>query len=134
MPAALALPAFWGAVTAGAAGTAGVIGAHMQSGAANDAATLQTQAANHAADVQGKTAADTIAFQRQQAENDYQNQETTRQANYGQWLAKQKSNNTIRQALGLRAVETPAYVPSVDPNFQQTPTAPPSSINGAMRY
>jgi len=102
MPAAVAIPL----ITAGVTGTTSLIGAKMQSDALGDASNAQA-----------KAAADTLAFNRQQAEADYRNQEVNRRANYDQYVAHQGGNNTIRAALGLKPVAIPTYVPSVDPNF-----------------
>lgn len=80
-------------------------------------ALIQSHAAGEAADTQAKAAADTLAFQKQQAENQYQNDEANRRANWQQYFARQQGNNTIRQALGLSPINIPAYVPSIDPKF-----------------
>lgn len=50
MPAALALPAFWGAVSAGVGGGATIAGAKMQSSANKTAAKLQASATDRALD------------------------------------------------------------------------------------
>jgi hypothetical protein len=118
MPAAIAIPLAIGAGTA----AAGIGGAALSSSAAKDAAQKQTDAANHAADVQAKSAADTLAFQKQSAENDYRNQEATRRANFDQWASGMGAKNNVRAALGLGRVVVPSYVPSVDPNYGGDPT------------
>ena len=129
-------------IAAGTAG-AGIYAAHKTAGAAEDAAKLQTDAANHAADVEGQSTAEALAFQRQQAQYQAQQDEINRRANYDQWAAKQRKVGSIGQMLGLGGVEVPDYVPGATPNFNaptsvgagQTPAAaaaaPPSSI-GAM--
>lgn len=122
MPAALALPAFWGAVTAGAAGTAAVVAGHEQASAATDAANttsaaatkaaqLQTDAANHSADVQGKSAANALAFQEKQAAQDLATANATQRANYDQWAAKEGRLSTLGQSIGLKPFQIPSYVP-----------------------
>lgn len=118
---AAATTAAWGAIGAGAMAGANIYGANKQSGAASDAANAQMQAANHAADVQAKSAADTLAWQKQQAENDYRNQEATRRANFDQWASGMGAKNSVRAALGLGRVNVPVYVPSVDPNYGGDP-------------
>lgn len=149
---------FTGAValaTAIGAATATTVAASKQSGAVTDAAKLQTDAANHAADVQAKSAADTLAWNKQQAEQQWQQQETDRKANYDQWAAKRRNIGSIGQFLGLGiGGDIPGYVPSVDPRYVnggtplpagagQTPAAaaaqpgamtapPPASIGAAV--
>lgn len=106
---AAATTAAWGAIGAGAMAGSSMYGAHKQASAAEDAAAAQTAANDKA-----------LAFQKTQAENDYQNQESTRRANFDQWSARQTSNNSVRRALGLGAINIPGYVPSVDPNYLGT--------------
>jgi hypothetical protein len=100
------------AIVIAGAGTAvaSAYAAHKNSSAAEDAATKQSQ-----------SNAEALAFQKQAAENDYKNQEVARKANYDQYVAKQTAMNQVRQGLGLRPVEIPPYVPSVDPTFTGTP-------------
>jgi len=105
----------------GAATTAGTVyGAKKQSRAATDSAKLQTDAANHAADLQAKAAAEALAFQRQQAEADFQNSEASRRGNYDQWAAAQRRLQTLNDLLGLGPREIPDYVPGKDPNLDTT--------------
>lgn len=108
------MPIVAAAIIAGAA-TAG--GAVIASKSAKSAANQQVNAANHAADVQSKSAGDVLAFQRQQAEADYQNSEGSRHANYDQWAASQRRLQTLNDLLGLGPREIPGYVPGKDPNF-----------------
>lgn len=128
MPAAIAIPLALGAGTA----TAGIVGAKMQSGAAEDAASLQTQAANHAADVQAKSAADALAFQKQQAAQDLANAQAAQQGNYNQWAARQGRLSTLGQMVGLKPFQIPAYVPiqSVPAAGAPTTGAPAGYRNG----
>lgn len=114
MPALIAAPIFWAAV---AGGGATVAAGAMASHSAGKAANQQTAAANHAADLQSKAAADTLAFQRQQAEADFQNSETSRHGNYDQWAAGQRRLQTLNDLLGLGPRDIPDYVPGIDPNL-----------------
>src|SRR5689334_9902845 len=94
----VAAPLFWAAIAgAGATVAGGAIAAH----AAGEAANTQANAANHAADVQGQTNAQALAFQRQQAENDYRNQEAARQANYQQYLGHYNAAQALGQRYGF---------------------------------
>jgi hypothetical protein len=119
MPAAIAIPLALGAGTA----TAGIVGAKISSNAASDAAA--------AASVSNDKA---LAFQKQQAENDYRNQEVARKANFDQWAAGMGAKNSVRAALGLGRITVPAYVPSVDPNFGGAPNtvSGPSVTSSAL--
>lgn len=120
MPAVLALPAFWGAVGAAGAGTAAIVGAHETSSATQDAAATTSAAANHAADLQAQAAQQSLVFQQAQSENAYQNNEASRQGNYGQWAAQQGRLKSVGEALGIpnaAGMEIPAYVPGVDPHM-----------------
>lgn len=111
---AIALAALAASATAGGAIASGAIGAH----ASGEAADKQTAAANHAADLQDAANKRAEAFQRQQAEQAYQQGEVDRQANYDQWAAKRRNIGSISQMLGLGGGgDIPAYVPSVDPRY-----------------
>lgn len=121
---ALALPAFWGAITAGAAGAAGIVGAKISSGAAQDAASTTGAAATHAADLQSQATQQALDFQKEQAENAFQNNEASRQGNYGQFAAQQTRLKSVGEALGIPnagGMEIPAYVPGVDPRISGAP-------------
>ncbi len=109
MPAVAALPLFWGAVSAAAAGTAGIVGAKIASGANEKAANIASQSQSHAADLQSKAAADTLAFQKQQAAQDQTNFNSTQQANYNQWLPREQQLSSLGQLVGLPARNIPAY-------------------------
>ena len=111
MPAVLALPAFWGAVTAGATAGATIYASTESAGATENAANLSAQ-----------STANTLAFQKQQAEALYQQQTTTAKANYDQWAAHQTAMNQVRTEFGLPPVAIPAFVPQPDPNI--APGAP----------
>ena len=138
----MAATAFWGAVGAGAAAGATIYGANKssnaattaaqtQSKAATDAAKLQTDATTHAADLSAKSAADTLAFQKQQADQDFANANATGQANYNQWAARENRLSNFQQMLGMSGRDIPAYEPlkKVDttgnplPSTTTTPTS-----------
>lgn len=103
---------------------AGLIGA-IGGGASVAAAAINSHASGDAADKASAANASALDFNKQQAETEYRNQETTRKANWDQRVAQQHANNKIRQALGLAPIDIPAYVPSVDPAFTGTP--PPNT-------
>lgn len=103
-------------------------GGKKQADAAENAARMQIEGYNHAADLQKQSSDATLAFQRQQAQNDYENKARTDWANYNQYAARQRAFNTIRSALGLRGAEIMPYVPMVNPNFT---SSAPSTIAGA---
>lgn len=140
---AAATTAAWGAIGAGVSAGTSLIGAHMQAGAAEDAAHLQVDASKYAADKQDAAAQRAEAWQRQQAEAQWQQQETDRKANYDQWAAKRRNIGSIGKFLGLGSGgDIPAYVPSVDPRLTapgaplpagpgQTPPGGPASAGPA---
>lgn len=109
-----------------------IVGGTMQSRAASGAAKQQTQSANYAADKQAEASRAAEAFQRQQAQNTYQNNEATRHANYDQWKAREGRLGSIGEALGYGRREVPDYVPSVDPRFTGggAPPIPPPTPGG----
>lgn len=129
MPAAVAIPL----ALAGGTAAAGIGGAMLQSGAAKDAAKLSTDAANHAADVQGKSTADALAFQKQQAENEWLNSQNTQRANYDQSKARYGSIAGVASQYGLNLAGMPDYAAGIDPHYDtgQTPTPGSGSIAGA---
>jgi hypothetical protein len=98
-------------------GGAALTGAALQSHAAGSAADKQTAAANHAADVEAQSNREALAFQKQQAAYQAQQDEVNRRANYDQWAAKQRKVGSIGQMLGLGGTEIPAYVPGGTPDF-----------------
>jgi hypothetical protein len=129
MPGVLALPAFWGAVGAGATAGGAIYGAHE----AGEAADTQAQAAKYAADVQAKSAADTLAFQKQQAAQDLANANVTAQGNYNQYKAKEIAANAIRSRLGGPAVSIPAFTPySAAPDTSSQPRSYATTASAAM--
>lgn len=109
-----------------------IYAANKNSDTAEKVADTTSKTATNAATLQSKAAADALAFQKQSAENDFKNQELTRQANYNQWAAREGRVSTFGQMLGLPARNIPAYVPSQDPNYlaTQTPNVSPT-IGGA---
>lgn len=130
MPAfALATIPFWSAAaTAGGAVASGALASHGVSSAADK----QMQAQNYAADQQKKAADEQLAYQRQQAENTFRQQEADRKANYDQWAARQTRLNSIGAALGYGAGTTiPAYVPMTDPNYTAGTTPLPPAGTAA---
>lgn len=112
---------------AASAGTS-VYAANKASSTAKEAANTQAGAANHAADLQSKAAADALAFQKQQAEVDFQNSELARRANYDQYAAGRHRLDTLGGLLGQGPQTVPDYVPGKDPNFAGP--APAGSVNG----
>lgn len=126
---ALALPAFWGAITAGATGGALIYGANKQASTSADAAKLQTDAANHAADVQGKSAADTLAFQKEQAALDADRQDATQHANYTQWASKERRLGSLGELFNFGGRDIPAYEPL--PGTHNAGATGPTASGGA---
>lgn len=113
MPAVLALPAFWGAVSAGAAVSGGIIAGKMQSNASRDAANLQVGSINKAAELQKQSSDAALEFQKSQATEDARRFEQTQQANYNQWAAREGRMSDFGQALGLSARHIPQYQSSM---------------------
>lgn len=116
--------ALWGAVGAGSVAGAQIYGAHKTSSAAKDAAKLQTDAANHAADLQKQSADAALAFQNEQAKRDYASAETTRHANYDQWVARERRISSLGDLLGLGPRDIPGYVPMPAFDGAAAPSAP----------
>ena len=127
MPAIVALPAFWSAVAGVAGGTGAVNAAHKIASASTEAANITSTAATNAAQIDAQSKAAALAFSRQQAEKDYQNQEIARQGNYNQWASQQQRLGSLGGMLGLGPRNIPAYVPSQDPQFTPSAGAPPSA-------
>jgi len=80
------------ATTAGTA-AAGMYAANKQASGAHESAVLQTDAANKAAELQAKSAADQLAYTKQQAEQARIDADTVQHANYDQWVAAQRYSN-----------------------------------------
>jgi hypothetical protein len=123
--------AILGLIAAGATTGASVYAANKSSGAAETAAKLQTDAANHAADVQSKSTADALAFQRQQAENEWLNSQNTQKANYEQSKARYGSIAGVASQYGLNLAGMPDYAPGVDPHYTDPSTPAPGTVAGA---
>jgi hypothetical protein len=87
------------------------LGQQQQLGANQDALTQQLAATKYASDAQSQSAANQLAFLKQQAGYDAASAEANRAGNYDQWAAKQRQLGTVGQALGLPARDIPAYVP-----------------------
>ncbi len=100
-----------------------VYGASKQSGAAQEGAQAVADAQKYAADLQAQGAAQALAFTKGQAENAFQNSESARQGNYGQYAAAQRRLGSVGQLVGFGPREIPAYVPGVDPNFTGAPAS-----------
>ncbi len=95
-----------------------VYGASKQSGAAQEGAQAVADAQKYAADLQAQGAAQALAFTKGQAENAFQNSESARQGNYGQYAAAQRRLGSVGQLVGFGPREIPAYVPGVDPTMR----------------
>lgn len=111
---ALAIPAFWYAVSAGAGAAAGIYGANKSSDAADNAANLQS-----------KSAADALDFTRQKEAQDQANFISTQKANYAQYVAQQArlapyqamgaaASARLATGLGLKPQAMPALPPPPD--------------------
>lgn len=114
------------AAAAAITGITGLIGAKVSSNATKAAATAQTNAVSQSAELQSKSNADTLAFQKQQAQNEWKNQELTRQANYNQAKARLSTIAGVGNEYGLSGISMPDYVASQDPQF-----GGPGTIAGA---
>lgn len=179
MPAAVLGPVLGAAIGGGTS----IVAAKMGSNANKNATNAQTQAANYGADLQSKSAAEQLAFLRQAAEGNFQQQETDRRGNYDQWATDRRNTydlgtadrktafdewsavqqyqaaqaaargqrmNTVGAALGYgtsaipqftaptltQAAYTapPAYVPGVDPRFDQMPPTQAQDAPLPQRY
>lgn len=111
--------------------------ANQQSNAATTNAAAEAAAAKYAADKIAEANAASLKFQYGTAENAFQNNEASRQGNYGIFAARERRLGTIGEEVGLGPREIPAYVPGVDPGFgtmgeAATGTAPaPAAAGGA---
>lgn len=95
-----------GAIAAKSAGSA----ANTQSDAAANAARLQTEAQNHAADIQGKSAAETLAFQKEQSALDAQRYEAAQRGNYGQYVSRVRGAQALGNTIGFSLPDAAPYV------------------------
>lgn len=115
------------AIAAGASAAGGITAAHMASSGATDAAKLQTDAAKYGADKQDAATQRAEAFQRQQAENAWQNSQQTQRANYEQSKARYGSIAGVASQYGLNLGGMPEYSPGVDPHYDTGAAPLPSS-------
>ena len=122
MPAAVLVPAI-------ASVASGVGSAVMQSRAAGKAAKATSDASNYAADRQAEAQQRQEQFLREQAQRNYEQEESVRRANYDQWAAREKRLGSIAERLGYGRRDVPAYVPSVNPGFMGQSGPPQSSTN-----
>ena len=99
------------AIGAGATAGGSIAAAKMQSNAAKEGAQTTAQSANYAADLQSKSAAESLAFEKQKDLEAQQQFEATQKANYDQWAARETRMNDLRQKLGLQLHDIPAYSP-----------------------
>src|SRR6185312_13089287 len=90
------------------------------------AADKQTAAAEQIAQAQQKSAADALAFQKQQAAQDLANAQAASRGNYDQWAARQGRLSTLGQMVGMSPFQIPAYVP-----IQSVPDPTAAPTNGA---
>lgn len=121
---ALALPAFWGAVAAGAAGTAGIVGAKISANANDRAADIGKQSNDEA-----------LAFQKSQAAQDQANYEAAQRANYNQYVNKvhaaQALGDTINFHLPDPAPYQPSNVPTGGAQTSSATTSAPANAGSA---
>jgi hypothetical protein len=114
--AASAVP--WSTIVASGSGLFGnLFAANIQANAADRAAQVAAAGNKYSADLTAKANADALKFQYANAENAYQNNEASRQGNYGLFAARERRLGTIGEEVGLGPREIPAYVPGVDPHF-----------------
>lgn len=117
-------------VGAGIGAVGGYFSAKESGNAEDKAAQIQATSATNAANLQAQAAQQALNFQKEQAENAYQNNEASRQGNYGQFAAGQTRLKSVGEALGIpgaSGMQIPAYVPGVDPNIGGAPTAAPAA-------
>lgn len=119
MPAAVAIPLIVGGLQTAST----IYSAKKQSDANKRAADIASKSASDSAALQKQSSDDTLAFTRQQAQNDYRNQEITRRANYDQYAASQNRLKFLDSEVGLPERQVQDYVASQDPNFTGTPSA-----------
>lgn len=118
---ALAIPAFWYAVSAAAGGASAIYAAKTGADASDRAVDAQTAATDK-----------TLAFQKDQAAEDKARFDATQRANYDQWVAKQKATNSLRAIAGLPPVDIPAFVPTTG-GGAFTATSGPTALASAPK-
>lgn len=119
---ALALAAVVGGVSATAysahkSSDAAQNAAQLQTDSANHAADVTTGAANHAADLQKQAADATLAFQRRQSEQAWQESDRASRANYGLASARASGAKNLGSQFGYALPDMPGYVAGVDPHY-----------------
>lgn len=140
----------WGALGLGATTAGNLIGANINSNAAQAAANQNAAAAKYAADLQHQATEDTLAFDKQQLAQAEQDFQQTQHANYDQqraaaqnlynWsAARDQRLGTLAQRLGAAPRTTPAfnYPDYVGPQpgslaLPTTPANPPPSVPSAQ--
>jgi hypothetical protein len=127
MPAAI--PIIAAIVTTGG----GIAAAKINSDTQKAAAKTTTDASTNATAASSAANANALAFQKAQAENEFQNSETTRKANYDQWAAQQQRMRQLDALIGVQPRAIPDYAPGVDPGFtgSKPSAAPPTAMNAA---
>lgn len=112
--------------------TAALIAAGMAAGGSVTAAKIASNSAKNSAKAQTAANDQTLDFTKQQAENAYQNSESTRRANYDQWKAKQSTIADFAKGYGINA-GVPDYAPGIDPRFTgQQPNVPSYAPGGDL--
>ena len=95
------------------------------------AAKIGSNAAKHAGQVQDDATQRAEVFQRQQAENDFLNQEAARHANYDQYMGRRNAAAQLGGSIGFTLPEAQAYVPGIDPHYTTAGSAAPNAQPGA---
>lgn len=113
-------------IAAGAGAGASAYASHKQGEAANATA----DAAKYGADKQDAAAQRAEAFQRQEAENAWQNAQQTQQSNYNQQKARYGMISQLGGQFGLPSMTMPDYVPGIDPHYTDGGSPPPGTISG----
>lgn len=113
------------AIAGAAAGGAAIYGAHAASSASEDATKANVDATNQAAAIQAKSAADTLAFNKQQADLEQQNFITQQNANYQQYGYTQALRAPYR-AYGTSAYKTLGSMLGLTPSDLPDLPPPPS--------
>jgi len=107
----------------GAGVGANLYGQNKALAANKDALSQQLESTKYATDAQTKSAAESLAFLRQQAGYDASVAEANRFGDYDQWAAKQEQLGSVGSMLGLPSRRIPTYVP--------LPTYPGGAPTGA---
>lgn len=94
-----------------------IYSANKQANASRDALAAQTEASRYATDAQTAATDKTLAFTREQAQNQWRNDELTRHANYDQYSYRANGARTLGDLIGFHLPDLPGYVASEDPRF-----------------